>query len=99
MSENAEQPVFSIEKLYVKDLSVEVPNAPQIYLEREAPQINVQLRTDGNAALTKACSKSSPDRHRHRQAAATRRPFSWLKWPRPASSRSATFRRKTSIRS
>ena len=47
MSENA-QPVFSIEKLYVKDLSVEVPHAPQIYLEREAPQINVQLRTEGN---------------------------------------------------
>ena len=46
MSENA-QPVFSIEKLYVKDLSVEVPGAPQIFLERENPQINVQLRTDG----------------------------------------------------
>lgn len=46
MSEN-NQPVFTIEKLYVKDLSVEVPNAPQIYLERETPQINVQLRTDG----------------------------------------------------
>ena len=48
MSENA-QPVFSIEKLYVKDLSVEVPGAPQIFLEREAPQINVQLRTSGQA--------------------------------------------------
>lgn len=48
MTENA-QPVFSIEKIYVKDLSLEVPNAPQIYLERENPQINVQLRTDGNA--------------------------------------------------
>ncbi|WP_418648381.1 protein-export chaperone SecB [Thauera butanivorans] len=46
MSENT-QPVFSIEKLYVKDLSVEVPGAPQIYLEREAPQVNVQLRTEG----------------------------------------------------
>jgi preprotein translocase subunit SecB len=46
MSENA-QPVFSIEKLYVKDLSVEVPGAPQIFLEREAPQVNVQLRTEG----------------------------------------------------
>lgn len=42
----AAQPVFSIEKLYVKDLSVEVPGAPQIYLERENPQINVQLRTE-----------------------------------------------------
>lgn len=48
MTENA-QPVFSIEKIYVKDLSLEVPNAPQIFLERENPQINVQLRTDGNA--------------------------------------------------
>ncbi len=46
MTENA-QPVFSIEKIYVKDLSLEVPNAPKIYLERENPQINVQLRTDG----------------------------------------------------
>ena len=47
MSETA-QPVFSIEKLYVKDLSIEVPNAPQIFLERETPQINVQLRTESN---------------------------------------------------
>lgn len=46
MTENA-QPVFSIEKIYVKDLSLEVPNAPKIYLERENPQISVQLRTDG----------------------------------------------------
>lgn len=45
MSENA-QPVFSIEKIYVKDLSLEVPGAPQIFLEREAPQVNVQLRTE-----------------------------------------------------
>ena len=48
MSENT-QPVFSIEKLYVKDLSLEVPGAPQIFLERESPQINVQLRTSGQA--------------------------------------------------
>jgi len=46
MAENA-QPVFSIEKLYVKDLSLEVPHAPKIFLERENPQVNVQLRTDG----------------------------------------------------
>ena len=44
MSEQ-EAPAFSIEKLYLKDLSVEVPNAPQIYLEREAPGINIQLQT------------------------------------------------------
>lgn len=39
------QPTFNIEKLYVKDLSVEVPNAPGIFLEREAPQIDVNLST------------------------------------------------------
>ncbi|WP_374479762.1 protein-export chaperone SecB [Zoogloea sp.] len=49
MSDTTQQPVFSIEKLYVKDLSLEVPNAPQIFLERENPQINVQLRTESNA--------------------------------------------------
>ena len=37
------QPVFNIEKIYVKDLSVEIPHAPQIFLERENPQIDIQL--------------------------------------------------------
>jgi len=47
--EQNEQPVFGIEKLYVKDLSVEVPNAPEIFLEREAPQVEIQLNTGGRA--------------------------------------------------
>lgn len=46
MSEQ-QQPVFSIEKIYVKDLSLEIPNAPGIFLEREAPQMDVQLHTKG----------------------------------------------------
>ena len=40
-------PVFSIEKLYVHDASIEVPNAPAIFTERTTPQINVEL---GNSA-------------------------------------------------
>jgi preprotein translocase subunit SecB len=40
-----QQPIFNIEKLYVKDLSLEVPNAPQCFLEREAPEVQVQLAT------------------------------------------------------
>ena len=43
------QPVFSIEKVYVKDLSLEIPNAPQIFLEREAPQVDIQLHHNSNA--------------------------------------------------
>ncbi len=46
MSEtNAQQPVFNIEKLYVKDLSLEIPHAPAIFLERENPQIDLQLNS------------------------------------------------------
>ncbi|MGE5769529.1 MAG: protein-export chaperone SecB [Betaproteobacteria bacterium] len=47
MEQNEQQPVFGIEKLYVRDLSVEVPHAPQIFLEREAPQVEIQLNTRG----------------------------------------------------
>lgn len=47
MSEEQLQSVFTIEKIYLKDASVEVPNAPQIYLSRETPQVDVQLHTQG----------------------------------------------------
>lgn len=40
-----QQPVFVIEKIYVKDLSLEIPNAPHIFLDREAPEVNLQLAT------------------------------------------------------
>jgi preprotein translocase subunit SecB len=42
MSEE-QQPVFSIEKIYVKDLSVEVPGAPQVFLQQEQSQLEIQL--------------------------------------------------------
>ena len=47
MENNELQPIFGIEKLYVKDLSLEVPNAPEIFLEQEAPQVEIQLNTSG----------------------------------------------------
>ncbi len=42
MSEQA-QPQFGIEKIYIKDLSLEIPNAPHIFLERESPQIEISV--------------------------------------------------------
>lgn len=39
------QPVFSIEKIYVKDLSLENPAAPRSFLNQESPQIDVSLQT------------------------------------------------------
>lgn len=47
MSEEQQQPIFNIEKIYLKDASVEVPNAPQIFLARETPQVDVQIHTQG----------------------------------------------------
>ncbi|WP_374423012.1 protein-export chaperone SecB [Chromobacterium sp.] len=48
MSEQQElQPAFSIEKIYVKDMSLEVPNAPQVFLEQEQPEIDMQLASEG----------------------------------------------------
>jgi preprotein translocase subunit SecB len=41
-----QQPVFSIEKIYVKDLSLEVPGAPQVFLEPEQSQLEVQLEQE-----------------------------------------------------
>jgi preprotein translocase subunit SecB len=40
---DAVQAGFGIEKLYVKDASIEVPNAPQIFTNRTAPQVSVEL--------------------------------------------------------
>lgn len=45
---NPTQPAFSVEKLFVKDLSIEVPNAPKIYLERDPPQIEIQMNNAAN---------------------------------------------------
>ena len=38
-----QQPFFNIDRIYLKDLSLEIPNAPGIFLEREAPQVDIQL--------------------------------------------------------
>lgn len=41
------QPIFAIERIYLKDMSVEVPNAPEIFLEADAPTVEVNITTDG----------------------------------------------------
>lgn len=46
-----DQPLFGIEKIYLKDLSLELPNAPQVFFEREAPQVEVNIHNQA-APLT-----------------------------------------------
>jgi preprotein translocase subunit SecB len=48
MSEQ-QAPVFGIEKLYLKDMSLEVPGAPQIFLERDPPQVDVRIQDEVHA--------------------------------------------------
>ena len=43
MSDENLQPVFQIQRVYLKDLSLEQPNSPGIFLEQEAPSIEVAL--------------------------------------------------------
>jgi preprotein translocase subunit SecB len=43
-----QQPSFSIEKIYLRDLSLEIPNAPAAFLQREAPNIDIDLHTEGS---------------------------------------------------
>lgn len=41
--EQTQQPGFSIEKIYVKDVSLEIPHAPQIFTDRTQPQVSIEL--------------------------------------------------------
>ena len=59
MSEPAAQTAgatFQIEKIYVKDLSLEIPNAPQIFMQPAQPELEVQIDT-GAALRRRATSR------------------------------------------
>ncbi|MET3108221.1 preprotein translocase subunit SecB [Oxalobacteraceae bacterium GrIS 2.11] len=43
MSEENVQPIFQIQRVYLKDLSLEQPNSPAIFLEQDAPTIEVSV--------------------------------------------------------
>ena len=36
-------PVFQIQRMYLKDMSLEQPNSPQILLEQQQPQVEINL--------------------------------------------------------
>ena len=39
-------PIFQIQRVYLKDLSLEQPNSPAILLEQEQPTVDIQLGVD-----------------------------------------------------
>jgi preprotein translocase subunit SecB len=44
--EQGQQPQFAIQKIYVKDLSFEAPNSPQVFTQEWKPELNLQLSNE-----------------------------------------------------
>lgn len=47
MSDNQE-PVFQIQRVYLKEASLEQPNSPAIFLEQEQPTVDIQLGVEAS---------------------------------------------------
>ena len=47
MADNQE-PVFQIQRVYLKEASLEQPNSPAILLEQEQPSVDIQLGVEAN---------------------------------------------------
>ena len=44
-----QQAVFTVERVYLKDLSWEMPRAPQIFLGQETPAVDIRLHNEGRS--------------------------------------------------
>ena len=87
--------MFQIQRVYLKDLSLEQPNSPPILLEQEQPQVDIQLASAAEAAegIYEVCVTATVT------TKVGRGRCSWWKPSRPASSRSATAARPDAGRS
>lgn len=56
--EENSSPVFNLQRSYVKDISLEMPNAPQVFLEQEAPTVSVDINV-GAQRLAETVFESS----------------------------------------
>lgn len=45
--QESDAPAFNMQRVYLKDLSLEMPNAPHIFLEQETPQVEVSVNVGG----------------------------------------------------
>ena len=48
-AQSATAPTFSMQRVFLKDLSLEMPNAPQIFLEQDQPKVEVNIAVGGQA--------------------------------------------------
>jgi preprotein translocase subunit SecB len=83
-------PVFQIQRVYLKEASLEQPNSPQILLEQEQPTVDIQLGVDATpvvdgifeVTVTATVTTKIKDA-----------PCFWSRPSRPASLKSATCRK------
>ena len=43
MADEQQAPVFNIQRVYLKEASLEQPNSPAVFLEQEQPTVDIQL--------------------------------------------------------
>src|SRR5690625_7045947 len=53
------KPTFNLQRVYVKDMSLEMPHAPQIFLEQETPSVNVDI----NVGATRLAENIRSEEH------------------------------------
>ncbi len=58
VNQDEQQAVFQIQRIYLKDMSLEQPNSPSIFLEQEAPAIEVAVDV-GVEALSEGIFEST----------------------------------------
>jgi len=46
-AQDNQDPSFGLQRTYIKDVSLEMPNAPQVFLEQESPSVEVSINVGG----------------------------------------------------
>ena len=54
------QPVFQIQRVYLKDLSLEQPNSPQILVEQGQPSVDINLAVEVQPVVDGISRSPSP---------------------------------------
>ena len=95
MSSEASQPVFQIRSVYLKDMSLEQPHSPAIFLEKKLPEIEVSINV-GFELLAETTYESTVTVTVTARVG-ERQPI-WWRANRQGFSKCAVFRRKPWIR-
>jgi len=91
-----QDPIFQIQRIYLKEASLEQPNSPAILLEQEQPSVDIQLGVEAKPAADGVYEISVTATV---QTKIQDKTCSWSRPSSPASSKSATCRKSRWVRS